>query len=422
VKKKVLCFTGLEHHLRGLFPLIKNLEKKGWEVECLTAINNRGISDLRGNFEFPLREKDVKYCLTYDYLDEEAVKQIKSIRKILEQEIRDKFENLLLTYPSMEEGFWFGVDDLIENYVLMEKILKIKKPDIGLILHELNFWGKIFTYLLYQQGVPIVSLQEGLHPGGGREWLRTLLLRAEYSSKVCVWGEETKRTFLDVGVPKEKIEIVGSCQYDELLKIPINKMKEIKENIMEEFEISPHKKIILFINTKLSFFYNITKEEAGRMIDSLIDYVSRNDDLFLILKWHPVDDRSFTREKDRKINKYKNIVALYSGDITQLIIASDLIIGFYSTSIIEALLLKKPVIEVNFTGKDFLYSFAREGVASKLDRVEDLWKVKELAYKGIDDQIKKQISQYLGRMLYKLDGNSNKRIIKVIKKLLERKK
>ncbi|MBU0466001.1 MAG: hypothetical protein KKE12_20825, partial [Proteobacteria bacterium] len=300
MKGRVLCFTGLEHHIRGLFPIIKYLEKEGLEVECLTTINNRCISDLRGNFEFPLREKGIRYCLTYDYLDKEIVKQIESVRERLGKEIKEKFENLILTCPLMEEGLWLGIDDMVENYVLMEKILEIKKPDIGLILHELNFWGKIFTYLLHRRGIPIVSLQEGLHPSGGREWLKTYLLRSEYSTKVCVWGEDTKKVFLDAGVPKEKIGIAGSSQYDELLRIPLNKMKEIKKSVMEELEIPSDKKVILFIGTKLSFFYNITREEVGFMVDSLINYIGRNDDLFLILKWHPIEDKSFIKEKEKK--------------------------------------------------------------------------------------------------------------------------
>lgn len=100
-------------------------------------------------------------------------------------------------------------------------------------------------------------------------------------------------------------------------------------------------------------------------------------------------------------------------DIISLISAADVVITKDSTTGLEAVAARKPLIVLNLTGLDDKVDYVKEGVAIGVYKQEDLTKAIDEAIKG------RGVRQDLRNMFEKkymlaLDGNAARRIVDIV--------
>ena len=165
--------------------------------------------------------------------------------------------------------------------------------------------------------------------------------------KTLLFGNYSKQILKKQGYPEKQFVVFGKSDYFNL--------KEIREslknrNIHEKYNLPKNSKIILFTSQKFQENY----EEYGARYDfdskiweTLLQNFAKSKSFFLVLKPHP---------GEKNVSVYENLIQKYHADnakiiqddLFELLSVSDLILSFFSNTLLDALCFEKPVIRVKF--------------------------------------------------------------------------
>lgn len=213
---------------------------------------------------------------------------------------------------------------------------------------------KKFVNLLWEQ---VVGIKEEESPDGYHNVYGT----AQRIETIC-WGNNTKRRLVAAGMNEKCAKVVGQLNTD-LLRSPFAKNLCTKHELAAEYGIDSKGRWNLFVS---SFSYcaldNNQKETIIRIRGkkylnefALISEQSREQILqwfeqillnypedILIYRPHPDEAKKSQKLKDLEI-KYSNFRVIADLSMKQWVNACDKIYNWYSTGIIDAYILKKPI-------------------------------------------------------------------------------
>jgi len=414
-----ICFSGREHHAGKLAPLMDYLQQEGGlRVRYVTSAFNSYNVD---SFERPLRDRAVSYDLIQDWMNEELVQEMRQLNQAVQHEITSRMfleQHNILDYIST---LWTrdAFRDTIECYVLFREYLKEVKPNIVFVLHESNFWTKILAFWAKEFGIPVVSFQEGMYrPYPDSQYFLTLYgkILAEYSSKVCLWGDYAKDIFTNCGVPGQKLVTVGAAHLDELLSVPVEERQDIRLKIRNEFQVSQEQKIILMLLSPSKIWQGDLVQDI-RLIG---EYVHQQPDMVLVVKWHPMEHSGLVEQVKQTLDakSHPRIIHEHDRNIIDLIWASDLALTQNSTTGLECLVFGVPLVELNLSNQPFPNSYYKDGVAERIHRAEDIPRLSMFLKGQRFEMAPGAVERYLERLLFRLDGRTQERILGVVTELL----
>ncbi len=314
-----------------------------WDKESFSIIKNSKCSVMTLS---NLTDKDSKNSINKEILI------LKSKIKIL----WDK-EDFFESYFSLH-GFSFW------NIIKPQFILLCEKRMIGAI-HEISITKNLFkkiqlsSILIWSENgfneqivlklakkfnVKIFLLQHGLYydTKDAFEFNDFAGVFPTHSDKILVWGEITQNHLIDSGFPKSKIEMIGSPAFDHLF-YDNTKPTSIKNFILVA-DSPPHKNTVsdLTISTRENYIRFITNA------CNIAKKLHKN----LVIKLHPFQDEIEISDIVNKI--YPSALVIKGGSIVPLIKESDIVVvADYSTVILEAQILEKPVISVSVKNYGF---------------------------------------------------------------------
>ena len=347
--RKILVYVALAHHTRFISPVMEKLAEQGARVKYVIgqAERSQEITAIRLGLDF---------SHVFDYLTDKDADDIQANYHLLRNALSD----------SLKRSFLFGASPLTvidktlystaSEYIGFRNLLAAEKPDLCFALHELNRWGKMFAFWAKKQGVPFITLQEGLTYGldfgySGHDQYATLNL---------VWGERVKRKMVGFDAPESKIIPVGNTHLAK--ELAFQKAHGVRDKKRKAYQISHRFAVLLILSASLpdpALFRPIFKAVAG------------NDRLCLFVKFHPackqprIDQWSGAVDSCLKSNRY----FIHDSESTyDLISMADLcVLGQRSTTGLEAVAFGKPLVELDIPSPSAAaYSFADQGVAVKM--------------------------------------------------------
>ena len=229
------------------------------------------------------------------------------------------------------------IDAIHEISITKNLFKKIQLSSI-LIWSENGFNEQIVLKLAKKFNVKIFLLQHGLYydTKDTFEFNNFAGIFPTYSDKILVWGEITQNHLIDSGFPKSQIEIIGSPAFDHLFNVN-TKSTSIKNFILVATS-SPTKNIVSDLTIS-------TRENYIRFITNACN-IAKKLDKNLVIKLHPFQDELEISDIVNKI--YPSTLVIKNGSIVPLIKESDIVVvADYSTVILEAQILEKPVIAVS---------------------------------------------------------------------------
>lgn len=221
-----------------------------------------------------------------------------------------------------------------------------------------QYYFRRFQRLCHQRGIPIVMvLKEGsIAPfvmNDPAAFSHIDGYQCE-SDLVTVSTERTKECFARMNVPREIIHITGQPRFDCYFHKELQ--RPLKDFGLEE---KTDKKRILYLAYHPHLLAKPAEAARGEFIleleqmrdqtfEALKQFVRKNPNTELLVKCHPQQNHAGDVDKLlRTLKKFpRGSCKMFQGStgVVELMLASDLVIGYCTTAVVEAMAIQKPVI------------------------------------------------------------------------------
>ena len=243
-----------------------------------------------------------------------------------------KHNFILLTEKRVLEG--------IQEVELVKKLLHQYHFSSILIWTENGPTEQIIVKLAKQQNIPLIILQHGyFHDGHGISEVDYFIGGYPiYSDKFIVWGKNFQQYLIQSGILPQKIEILGAPFYDELFTNKITKSDFKNGYVILATSV--------LIKSQVSNLIIKTREKYEQTLKTICKIVLKSNKK-LIIKLHPGQESLDLTKLAKEIDP--TIMVVKGQGIIPLIKNCDIFLTIdISTTILEAQILKKPVVSIRF--------------------------------------------------------------------------
>lgn len=280
-------------------------------------------------------------------------------------------------YSSLYEKKYDEIDleNLIKNRVLRnlrrvhiyEKFLRYYKPNIVYLKSAYSPLMQIFVHVCKKHNVKVVEVQHGhIYPYHIGYLLPIDVDNSKelFPDEVYVWSDYYKSTLLKNKWNECNISKVGDFTYNNEVSV----QKDLSNGEVVSLK-SKYKKIITIISQ-----HTLLNE-----IDEFLEGIEKlPKDTVVLIKLHPRLILSQEEVFSKKALKNENLIIIKEGNIKSYLKISDLVIGVYSTAVIEALEMNKTVHLININVAHFFDDFIQSSIVQKTDNIlESFNKFKE---------------------------------------------
>lgn len=275
----------------------------------------------------------------------------------------------------------------------MQKIVDYVKPDL-IVTTNVPRMERAAVKAGLNMGIPTIAIHDYL----GFE--RRHRLEAD---KIAVMCDITKENLVKTGHDPGKIVVTGQPVFDQ---IPGEMSTFSDDNLLEKWELPENKRFIL-LGTQ-------TNSTSQKMVEVSMNAVSQLDGYELIIKPHPGED---IKKHEKWIAEKKGVHLKPDTPIRELIFISDLTITIFSTIGFESVLMDKPLIQFNLTGKPNPIPLFQYGVSLNIETGNELLPAINKCLE--DTKYKKSFEScrdmYFGDIIH---GEGTKNITALIKRVL----
>lgn len=411
---RAVVLTDTLRHRKLILPWYKNFNKD--------ANNLVKVIGIRSSWQNDYTTEKLNYNTFDNYLnsDDEKMVQKDSISLYKSWEKFDftelnkflKYKNIKL-FPLIQKEFFYYLYKLFSGsetpstkaqligmvrlIKCLEKIILIENPGV-FIIHDYHDWfEKVIILYCELRGIPTLMIQHGVSPGTPAD-------RYVPVTKMALFGEKIKKQLLKRGYNKSQLEVVGSGQWDYL--------KDFKTDIKKvylDLGIPDDKKIVVFATEV------IDRHAMIKTYCEVFNAVSQFSDIFLVFKLHPSDSGLYIDEAARR-SKFQHGFLVTKYDLHKLIYSSSLIINFQSTVTIESMLLNKPVIAINFSGRDARSPYKNQDPIINITKENRLTSQirRVLSSPSFKKYYDRHWLNFIKQHCYKSDGNSSIRLSNLV--------
>lgn len=329
----------------------------------------------------------------------------------------------------------------------IKELLNDYKPDIIVLGHDTMILHKIFIDEAFNKNIPTLLVQEGTIATSYNQnfsWtfsgrIRTSLnllgrkIRNELfpatnqekyghggTTKIAVWGNYTKNLLIAENVDASKIVVTGSPRYDKLCELRVNKKK-----IMQKIGLSNHKNIIVYIDQRLIQNRIFSEKEAYKYTGDIFKAVLQLPETQLVVKLREGPGKDVSLKLTNRVIKNikcNNEIVVTDKYLYELLDIAEVVIIFSSTVGMEAILLDKPVVSVNFSGFE-PYPYVKSGAVLGCASPEDILPAikKSLYGQTTKHLLAEKRKNFIYDHLYKRDGKTSERIANLIIQMVNNK-
>jgi hypothetical protein len=238
------------------------------------------------------------------------------------------------------------------------------REEIGCVVTRFSFTspGRALLWLAKSRGVPSIAYQPPvmltLNPNVGKYCpLSEIPPVATFKT---VWGPQYKEFFMSFGIPENRLPVIGNPHFDRMFSYLATNNAEFRQR----FGIPESHKIIL----------HPAEPPNQRMTAKVaIDAVKALPDTTLLLKIRD-NERPKEWELFNDLIQDHPRIKLIGAEhhICDMIINSDVVLVFYSTCGVEAMLIGKPVVVMDVKYTPPLYSYVEHLGAPEVSNGEEL--------------------------------------------------
>jgi glycosyltransferase involved in cell wall biosynthesis len=226
----------------------------------------------------------------------------------------------------------------------------------------------------------------------------------------CVSGPRSESLWRESMKAKKKIVVTGQPRFDILARA--NTVYDEHE-IRKKFGLASDKKTLLWVTDS-----GLPLEEKRRNISVVYNTINLLKNLQLIIKPHPAEDQLFAYSENKT---YVPIMVKGNASMAELLFGCDAMMTKSSTTVLEAAILRKPVIVLNLSGKPDALPYVEEGVAVGVYREVDLASaIQNVLYNTeVRERLLEEQSKFAYENAYVQDGKASERVAELILQMVE---
>jgi len=388
---KILFLVYTHSHVNTLAPVVKKMKNN------FLVVKEDGFTN---NIAKKLKQNNIIYNDIEGYLTKESSRSIRRATKSLKSKYKELLKTEEFDKNKLRYLFLIYFPEMIRYIELINNALSAEKPRLLVVMNEITTLGNIAVHVAKQKSIKTLCIQHGAIGNDPGSFVPVS------ADKVAVWGDSSKRILVNEGTLKEKIVITGAPQFDNIRKLNV----KITEDIAREIGLNISKKYILFTTQNYPYM-----EETVRQVCKAVKSIP---DLQFVIKTHPAEYSTKNYEKIIKKSDVKGI--LTKKYLYPLIKGCSAMITVSSTTGLETLIIGKPLITINLSGKPDTMPYAKSRAAIGVYKSGDILP----AIKSVleDEKVRKKLAKkakkFIYEQCYKIDGKASDRIIDLINKIV----
>ena len=226
------------------------------------------------------------------------------------------------------------------------RVASVERPALFLIVYEEGPYGRAATIVGRKRGIPTLALQHGTLAGPHipAYFFRRVSQDPDRDPVSCpipdctaVYGQRTRQMLTEVSAyPEHSVEVVGMPSYDSAIRA----LKDVGRSALCKTLGVDHGVPLVLVISQLMF----TQENRNAYIATILDAAVNLAEVQWVIKLHPSESALDWEDAIRQRNVQG--VHLVQGNIQLWVMACSVLVAWYSTTMIEAALLAKPVCAV----------------------------------------------------------------------------
>ena len=298
----------------------------------------------------------------------------------LEREVQDATGGLrsnmrsLLTTPFDHEGVVVDAGDALAKEIdgltqilagILEKrrgvlrVFELFRPRALFMKADWVPWEGLVAHKARRIGCRVVVLQHGVYTDYSYGGFTACPKAADLQ---FIWGEHSREQELKLGVSPDRLVVTGAPKYERLLDGTWKPDKRIGRLVEREKAARGAATVVLYMPSPyICESASSSPLEKLVIVEDLVGTLASHPDVLVIVKLHPSDNAEAYRSYAEGLGA-RNLVVLM-GDALSFIHYSDLVISHYSGTGIEAVLMGKPVLQIQYVSHPDDLPLAQLGAA-----------------------------------------------------------
>lgn len=324
--------------------------------------------------------------------------------------------------------FNYDLPEVAWRIEIARKCLEETSPDLVILEEEYGRFERGLIIGARESSIPTLGVQHGvIHEDHKGYMFRKGEIALDLSTRspfaqvpdvTAVYGERHRRLLtVDSAFPSFAVEVTGQPRYDRIIEI---QGKLNREEIRTSLSVPKSAKMVL-----MAMAFNELPEEENRFyLRCILQTINEMHETYLVIKQHPGENENHTKLILRMIADYQtpSTLAPKNADTLRLIWASDLVLTRYSTTGLEAIAFRKPLVVMNLSGQSDPVDYVSKGVAKGVYQATELRPTIEGLLQAEDNGMIVSRESYIEDNLHKIDGKASLRLYELMGNLFERNK
>jgi len=310
---------------------------------------------------------------------------------------------------------------LLARLEMIKCMIEEEKPDV-ILMGDAPIPERAIIAAAKSKGIPIVAAMHGYNivpyaprfnhapedigPNG-----EATAPYCPISDRFVVYGEHDKDIVVRRARFPEGAVLISVPRYDILAKA--DKVFD-REKIFSGLNLDPAKRLVTWMTQS----HGYTLQENKRNIAAVYNAIKSLEGVQLVIKLHAAENQKAALYREDKTLK-PTIRGGFGAITFELLYASDIVITHYCTTTIEALMLDKPVIVIDFSGKPIRVPYVESGAAigiyeedALVSAVEDILYNEEAC-----QRLAQAREKFISEGNYKPDGQASQRLADLIRQI-----
>ncbi|HHT7189437.1 TPA: UDP-N-acetylglucosamine 2-epimerase [Bacillus cereus] len=397
--KKVLFITYGGGHVNIAIPIIKKLANSQGIEPVVIALTTAAIT---------LKKHNISFFRLMDFFEDKEKEKIQLIGRSFLKEHHNFYAGLdeLDTIAYMGTCYYdllqkYGEEEAAKKFEIngrksffptevMKKIYSKIDPDLVITTSGQRTEGAA-VFVAQHMNIPTLRIVDLFGNTG-------TLPQGDF---IAVINEYAKQCLVKRGISEDKIFITGQPAFETLF----TKTREDQQKLLEELNIQNK------FSTLVTYASQKTPEDREVLIE-ILETFKKLKNHQLIIKLHPSEDGVMQKSLCSSYN-LANVKIVRDADTQTLLSMSDIILTQFSTCGLEAILLDKRLITINFSNKPDVIPYAPMGAALGVYHGGDLLN----ALESIElEDVKRELKR--GRQLFWMNNCPTQEIADLIQKIL----